>query len=513
MKSWAEYPYPDPPTDVFPVISHDRYRDAIAARIDTRGAATDPGAHPATPRGNSDDPERNHLPNTGGGRPARTTGRHRKPSQSRFAGAKARDAFTVLRDIGYVSFGKYGQYLVTVATLPIIARVLGAEGMGMLAIGMSSYFIGSLVVDLGITSFLAARVHDADSRMGEVNRLRGTYLAIRATILGVLAAVLAVSLVIGAPEHLHMILLGLFVGGFWSLSEDWVLIGQGRFGASTAYQGVARLAYLALLLLLLPRFPSASGALLCLLVSSILSVALTWADTWRRFGPPSAPREVRALLRVGAPILTSRLLVNSYGQGSAAVYGSVLNAVSLGLYSASDRLVRAVQSLLDPIGFALLPRMAKRGADSRFWRDSVRGLLAVVAIAVVGAAAVWIAAPTLIQLIFGSAFTSAVAVLRTEVLILPATAVTSFVTTAVLPVRQDTTGVLTGAVVGTSVAVVALLIALRTHSMWTLVYGVVIAEFAVAAWYLARMRQLAARDRANRIDQDGIPTLRGGSTL
>ena len=143
--------------------------------------------------------------------------------------------FTVVRDIGYVSLGKYGQYVVTAVTLPLIARIMGTQGLGLLAIGMSSYFIGATIVDLGITNFLAARINDAD-----VNQLRGNYLAIRATILGTIGFALAASLAVGVDVRLHMILLGLFAGGFWSMSEDWVLIGQGRFGASMAYQAVGR---------------------------------------------------------------------------------------------------------------------------------------------------------------------------------------------------------------------------------------------------------------------------------
>ncbi|WP_084654263.1 lipopolysaccharide biosynthesis protein [Nocardia altamirensis] len=429
-------------------------------------------------------------------------GQHPSGGAHRLKPVRRRHGFlSVIRDIGYVSFGKYGQYVVTIVTVPLIARVLGTHGLGLLAIGMSAYFIGSLLVDLGITSYLAARVHDAnadalgDDRFGHVNQLRGDYLAIRATTLGVLGAALVLSYALGAPEALEMILLGLFAGGFWSVSEDWLLIGQGRFGASTAYQAVGRIGYLVLLVVVLPRMPNAQIALLCLLVSSVPTVALTWWDSLRTFGPPARPRHVRTILRTGTPVFTSRLLVTTYGQGAAAVYAAVLDAVSLGLYSAGDRLVRAIQSTLDPIGFALLPRMARKSGEDTFWRQAMQAMLACVCLATVAAAAVWLAAPLLIHLVFGQDFTAAIALLRVETFILPATAITSFVTTAVLPVRQDTTGVLIGAVLGTGVAAVALAIAFRTHSVWTLIYGTVVVEFTVAAWYLLRIRALIRRER------------------
>lgn len=420
----------------------------------------------------------------------------------------------VLRDIGYVSFGKYGQYVITIVTLPLIARVLGTHGLGLLAIGMSAYFIGSLLVDLGITAFLAARVHDSAQtsteaeRLAQINQLRGDYAAIRVVTLGILGVALLLSVLTSMPEHLEMILLGLFAGGFWSVSEDWLLIGQGKFGTSTAYQAVGRILYLVLLVALLPRLPNAEVALLCLLVSSVPTVALTWWDSLRTFGRPSRPRRIRAVLQTGAPVFTSRLMVTIYGQGAAAVYSSVLNAASLGLYSAGDRLVRAIQSTLDPIGFALLPRMARRSADQQFWRRALQALTVCIGIAAIAAAAVWCAAPILIRLVFGPDFTDAIGLLRVEIFMLPAAAVTSFVTTAILPVRQDTTGVLIGAILGTLVAGCALAVTFRTHSVWTLVYGSVLVEFTVASWYLFRIRWLIVRERRTAATSPAVVLMR-----
>ncbi|MGW4089079.1 lipopolysaccharide biosynthesis protein [Nocardia sp. NPDC004750] len=412
----------------------------------------------------------------------------------------------MLGDIALVSFGRYGQYIVTVVTVPLIARVLGANGLGLLAIGMSAYFIGSLVVDLGVTQFLSARVPEInarkDTRLREINQLRGDYLAIRLTTATLFGVALAVASAVRVPEAAQMVLLGLFVGGFWSLSEDWLLIGEGRFGTSTAYQTIGRLCYLGLLVGLLPQVPNSHIALLCLLLSSVPTVALTWWDAWRRYGSPTRPRYYGVVLRRSVPVFVSRLLVTGYGQGAATLYSTVLDAVSLGLYSAGDRLVRAVQSLLDAIGFALLPRMARRGDDRGFWRHSLQALAVTVAVAALASVGIWLAAPLLIRLVFGTEFAASTGLLRIEVLILPATTVTSFITTAILPVRQDTTGVLIGALLGTLVAAGALVLTVRTRSVHTLVYGLLVAEITVASWHLLRVRFLTRRDRA---EADTVP--------
>jgi O-antigen/teichoic acid export membrane protein len=187
----------------------------------------------------------------------------------------------------------------------------------------------------------------------------------------------------------------------------------------------------------------------------------------------------------------------------------VLDAASLGLFSAGDRIVRALQSMLDPIGLALLPRMAYLSDGNRFWRRVTLSLMACVGTALVIAVTLWVAAPTLIHVIFGGAFIDAVPMLRVEALILPATALTSFATTAVLTVRRDTAGVFIGAVVGTCVAGVWLYVAIQTHSVWALVYGTLCSEITVALWYIARMWRLSVRERravpSEIVERVGIP--------
>ncbi|MBA0048178.1 oligosaccharide flippase family protein [Mycobacterium sp. NPDC050853] len=411
-------------------------------------------------------------------------------------------ALRLARDFGAVVFGKYGQYLVTFATVPLLARVLGPAGMGLLAVGMAAYFFGSILVDLGMTPFLAARVPALRNTPAELQQVRTDYLALRLMTLAVLGAAFGAGWIAGAPPYVHMILLGLFAGGLWATSDDWLLIGQGRFVASAIYQGSGRIAYLVLLIVLLPHSPHASTAILCLLGSSVLTVAGTWWDSLRTFGGLCRPYTPGHILRASWPIATSRLLTTGYGQGAPAIYSAMLDAASLGLFSASDRLVRAVQSLLDMIGLVLLPRMAKRSGHQHFWRSGLLGLRGAVAVAVIAATLLWILAAPIVHLIFGSEFLGAVGLLRAELLILPASTISSYISTALLPVRQDTRGVLIASVVGTTASAAGLIAASWSHSVWALIGGVIGAEFCVALWYLARVRHLAGREQSAVAESD-----------
>lgn len=397
--------------------------------------------------------------------------------------------FAVVRDVGYVVFGKYGQYLVTFITLPLIARLLGTEGVGLLAIGMSAFFVGSLALDMGITTFLAARVRDDD-----INDVRGNYLAVRLGILAVLAAILITSLAFGGHAHLHIVALGLFAGGISSMGDDWVLMGQSRFGILVVYTSIGRIIYLLLIVSVLPMFRDATVALLCLMASSIPQILLTWRLTIRELGAPARPRKVGEILRLGAPVFTSRMLENTYEQGSAVVFSAALSAHSMGLFSASDRPTQAASSVLDAIGFGLLPRLAGRRDEGDFWHRSRQALMVTFVIALCAAAALCVIAPWAVPLVFGRDFTAAVPILQVEAFILPGTAVASFVTTAILPVCRDTRGVLYGSAIGTAVILIALGLAFSNGSVWNLVWGILIAETSVATFYLFRMYHLIRRE-------------------
>jgi O-antigen/teichoic acid export membrane protein len=391
----------------------------------------------------------------------------------------------LVRDVGLVSFGRYGQYLITLITLPLIARILGTEGVGLLAIGMSAYFLGALIIDLGITTFLAAELRDED-----VRTMRSNYLVIRLGILAIIGAATTAVYVLDNHVHVQMIMLGLLCGGISSMGEGWILLGQGKFGKLVLIEMSGRIAYLILLVTILPHVRTAEAAMLCLVGSSAIPVAWTWLVTVRAYGMPRRPQGLGPMLRLGAPVLTSRMLENTYEQGVATLFSMALSTRSMGIFSASDRPIQAISSTLDAIGFSLLPRLAARKHDSDFWSSIRRGITSVFVIAVVASIAAALIAPFAIPLIFGEQFERAVAVMQLQAFILPGTAVASFITTAVLPICRDTRGVLYGSSIGTACILVFLGIALHNHSVWAMVTGMLVAESVAAVFYLFRVRHL-----------------------
>ncbi|WP_019202817.1 oligosaccharide flippase family protein [Tsukamurella sp. 1534] len=396
------------------------------------------------------------------------------------AAPRLRGGAGLVRDVGLVSAGRYGQYLVTLVTIPLCARLLGPSGMGLLAIAMSAYFLGALCTDLGITAFLAARVREPG-----LDRLRGDYAGLRGAALAVFGALFAMALLLPVPHAVLMGALGLLVGSVSACGDDWVLLGEQRFGVVVLQQTAGRLVYLALLVAALPVARTPEAAMACLLAGTLVAVVWSWCRTVRDHGRPARPEAPRSLLRIGGPVFGARILSSTYGPGAATVFATALPTRSLGLFSAGDRAVQAAASLLDAVGVSLLPRMARRAGDD-LHATTIRVITAVAAGGVALALAVTVLAPWLVPLLFGDDFAGAVPLLQVQAWALPGAAVASVLATAVLPVRGDAAGVLFAGAVGACVAAATLAVAFSTHSPTTVVVGIVAAHTAAAAFSVRR---------------------------
>ncbi|CAM3788779.1 oligosaccharide flippase family protein [Tsukamurella ocularis] len=402
----------------------------------------------------------------------------------------------VLRDVALVSAGRYGQYAITLVTIPLCARLLGPAGMGLLAIAMSTCFLGALCTDLGITAFVAAHAEKPG-----LARLRGDYAGLRVAALAVFTAAFLLAAALPVPRAVELGALGLVVGSVSACGDDWVLLGTGRFGAVVAQQTAGRVVYLALLVGVLPQVRTPEAAMACLLAGNLVAVGWSWARTLRDFGRPRRPGPPTELLRTGGPVFAARLLSSSYGPGVATVFAPTLPPPALGLFSASDRPVQAAGALLDAVGVSLLPRLARRGTGA-FWATARRGTVLVAAGGAVLAAVATVLAPCLVPLVFGAEFDGAVPLLQAQAWALPGLAVASFVATAVLPVLGDARGVLLAGAVGAAVIAGTVAAALRTHDPRTVVIGIVVAQTAAAGFSVLRARRLEAADTA--------PTAAGG---
>jgi len=397
------------------------------------------------------------------------------------------------RDVMLVSLGKYGQYVVTLVTVPLCARLLGVEGTGLLAVSTAAYFFGSIFVDWGLTQILAART----GRGTPASSIRAAYAKLRAISFSLISLGLAIALLSSAPPLLVMVALGLFAGGVSSLGEEWILIGRGQFARIAGIQMTGRIVYLVSLVLLLPMVRQPWLPMTLLAAGNLVSATLSWIAVRATDFDGSSDTSVRTLLRDGRSPAVARLLAAGYGQGSSVYFSLVVAIPALGLFSAADKLTRAAGSALDAFGLALLPRMSKSmSVQERFWASARKATWAAFCLGLLVAACLFLAAPLVIWVLYGDGFGEAIGLLQVLVWLLPASATSSMLSTSVLYVVEDSKGILGGAVLGTGLGGVALLMTgLSGGDAVVMVISVAAVEWLVMSFNILRVRYLRINGR------------------
>ena len=356
------------------------------------------------------------------------------------------------RDVLTNMVGRNLQFLITLVAIPIVARSLGPVAFAQYSVAAASYFFGSALLDMGMTSVLAGRVATADQE--HIVRMRTEFLWMR--IFTAMIIVLLGLLSFLSTWWLY-VWIGLCAGAVSSSGEEWLLIARGNFGTIVLMQWCGRTLYLLTLIVGMAIAPLAFVPMVCLGLGNLLTSLLSWRSIRRRpqsslckmdgpseFGMLSAivPRAsvLRGsvlLLRTGVLAVLTRFSAAGYTQSSALLASLRLAGTPLGLYAASDRALRAVQGILDSFVVALLPRMARSWGEGNVSRRTVSLVaLGSFGIGILAGATVFVSAPLAVSVMYGSDYSGAVVLLRLASAVIPVACLTSMLTSNVLQAGQ-----------------------------------------------------------------------------
>jgi O-antigen/teichoic acid export membrane protein/O-antigen ligase len=308
---------------------------------------------------------------------------------------------------------------VLVASGVIVARSLGAEDRGYLALLVVISGICTLVGSLGILSavpyYLARDPHGSRRIM---RSLRG--LAVL-QVVGTVAvqAVVLIAIAADDPGRVQVaafisLLLppGIFAYGY----AEAILLGQQRFTAFNVFRAVPTTIYAAFVL-----------AAFVLGVADIVVVMAIWAGAHLLGGVLALAVAVRGLPRTarGGPI-PSRRTITAFGlksllgslspietfRADQAIVGLFLNPVALGLYVVAQALTNLPRAAAQSIGYIAYPRVAASPdrAEGRraLWKYFFVGVVVTGALVTI----LVVTADKLVGIFFGSDFEAAVPVAR-----------------------------------------------------------------------------------------------------
>lgn len=300
-----------------------------------------------------------------------------------------------------------------IVTLPFLTRSLGSQLYGTYGLLLAWIGLATIAIEFGYgirgTRLLAAQAR-ADSALAAVLRRQLVHAAL---CLPVLALVLALMGGRDVPVGATSIVLTVLITLTSAVSPLWFFVARQRVGELLVPTLISKLAFLVLVAIVLPVYPSLELALAAVLVSFLWILIPLWEHRRSIVSSPALPlanaptgdswwaQSAIPIQRLGSALYTSLpiLLV-------AAWFG--LDAA--GWYFLADRIVRGAVGLFTPLTSHLLPLQlrARQGTpDSTQLQGLRRMLLAVSAAASLAAVALVGLAPWLVVLLGGPSFTAA----------------------------------------------------------------------------------------------------------
>jgi polysaccharide transporter, PST family len=315
--------------------------------------------------------------------------------------------------------------LLPIVVIPFLARVLGADGWGLVASAQALAIYGIITVEYGFElagTRAVARDRANGARLTElISGIFATQLMLACVV--VLAAIL-VRLTV--PEFQNQPLLlwaALAFAILQGLYPLWFFVGQERIPLiATIGVGAKVLATIAIFVFV--RGPGDGWIVLAAYAgAALLATVAGYGLMLRQVRPGRLDLElISHTLRLGFSMFVMRISVLMHTAGNSFLLLLLGGPVQVAFFAAGEKLCRPAAWLMHPINVALLPRLSHLVEHSP---DQARAMatLSILLMTAVGIAfgvAIGLLAPWLVDLLFGlPEYQPAVSVLRVMALIIP----------------------------------------------------------------------------------------------
>ncbi len=314
--------------------------------------------------------------------------------------------------------------LLPLAVIPYLARVLSPTGWGLVAFAQAFAMYGIVTVEYGFEYAGTRAVAQGRHQPGRLAELVAGALGTQLLLAGLvsLAAVLAQMLVPAFRDQPLLLWAGLGFAVLQGIAPIWYFTGQERITLIAGIDTGAKLLGAAAVFLLV-RGPADGWLVLAASAgASLVSTSVAFTLVLREVRPGKLSLGlIERTLKLGGGMFLMRISVLMQSAGNAFLLGLLVAPQQVAFFVAGEKLCRPAAWLLQPINVALLPRLSQLVRQSPDQAKALAGL-SILLMATVGlglGAVIGIAAPWLVELLFGPQYDAAVAVMRIMALIVP----------------------------------------------------------------------------------------------
>ena len=267
--------------------------------------------------------------------------------------------------------------LAPLLTLPYLARVLGFEGLGLLATAAATCAWFGILIDWGFNLTATRAVSTSREVPGEVARIyTGVMCAKSALILISLLVLLIMALVLpSVRQYCAVYIYSFALVATQALFPTWIFQAMERMASVAVVNAVGKVIAAAVILLAVHRPTDVALVPLINTVVALLAAAATTYNLHARLGVRLLRPKLEYMKKVvkdGGAIFIATAAGNIYSQGPVLILNVFSDIASVGKYSIAQKIATASVSLFQSLAQAYFPRL------SRLWLSSPKEFLQLV---------------------------------------------------------------------------------------------------------------------------------------
>ena len=313
-------------------------------------------------------------------------------------------------------------------TIPYLARVLGPEGWGLVAIFQSLAACLALLMEFGFelsATRQVARCRQSRERLAEV--IAGVFgaqatMAAGAGVLTLLASQWGPIL----RQHQTLAAFCLLLAVADGCNPTWFFVGMERMGVVAAVEIGSKSAAAVAIFVLIRSEGDVTTVLALQGVAHLAGIVVAvWIMSRQAAFRLPSPRLIREALTAGWPMFVMRSAESLYGLGNAFILGFFASPTVVGYFAGPEKITRALAGLSSPIRQTLYPRLSRllHTAPEKGARLARLGMTITMLSGLATGVGIFVCAPLLVRIVLGPQFAPAVTVLRLLAILPPLLAV------------------------------------------------------------------------------------------
>lgn len=350
-----------------------------------------------------------------------------------FMSGQSKASPSASRNAAWLSLAHGGGFIIPLAELPILARALGPEGLGLVLFVQAAALTIAVFIEYGFHYSGARQVANAELDGRQLAPIVTAILHAKIVLAAVTLVTLCVVLAIvpAARQFMEMapwIALMAIALGF---TPTWYFLGRSRLVFPTLFDLAIRSIGLLLIFLFIHEPEDAGLAVKIYVGIGLVNTFVPFAVMMAQTGLARITREIVIKeLFVGFDFFVYKGSASASASAASTILGVTTSPREVGIFGPSEKLVRAANGLVVVVLSAFFPDFVRRlRADAMDGRRAFeRFLLGLVVVTGGGAAVIALLAAPLVEIVFGPGFEDAKNLLRWMVFLVPLRSASSAMT-------------------------------------------------------------------------------------